>query len=115
MTVPVISVMLANAQDTFRSMGGYFGSGPMTGTMTYGTRVEGAYLVSAWADQQMGGAQTVENLAGLIQATAFINRTGLSAFQNLRTAASRPAYQMTDQLWRFDVTIEGMALVSYVQ
>jgi hypothetical protein len=114
MTMPIVSVMLADANDTFRSMGGVFGSGPTSAyNATYATRVEAAYLLAVWADQTMGGADMVEKVAGLIQAWAFVNREALSAFRHLRCRASHPAYQMAAQLWRFDITLEGDALVSY--
>lgn len=107
MTQPIISIGIADSMDTFRSLGGWF-----TQTIK-ATRVGVAVCFIAWADQAMGGYETVEKLAGQLQAWAFVNRTSLTSFTNLRMSASKPSYDDNAQIWCYEVTIEGMTLVNY--
>lgn len=108
----VISVRLQDSFDSFRTLGGVLGPGAQTMTR-YATRVELVYTVSAWADQQMGGPDTVRGLGSQIQGCMFYNRSRLTAIRQLETRLSGETYQDRPQMWRFDITVRGYTLVSY--
>lgn len=112
MTQPIISIEIGHSMDTFRSLGGVMG-GAAPGFTRIGTRVNLSYIVGCWADEQLGGSDMTEALAGQVQGCCFYNRSRLAAFRNLKTTTSREAFEDRPQLWRVDITVEGDAVVSY--
>lgn len=115
MTKPMITVVGAHSTDTFRGLGGQMstaGPPPSGGTTRYATRAGVALIVSCWADQKLGGYDTVKKLAGQVQGCLFYNRNRLSAYRHLRVKVGDPSFEERDGLWSWHLTVEGDAVVS---
>ena len=120
MTMPIISVSTNYLFQWQRALGDGFNvtpSFPLTsGTTTRkGVRMELTFLISVWVDAQLGGGEIAEQLAGQVVGCCFYNRMRLAAFRNLRAQHSRLTYVDRPQLWRFDIWLDGDAVVSYDQ
>lgn len=113
MTVPIVSLVLANASDDFRSLGGLLGAGSVPGTALYGTRVTGTYLLSAWADSNMGGSYVVEGIGGIIMGQAFVARERLTKLRHLHVTSSHEPYLERPQVWCLELMLECDTIVSY--
>jgi hypothetical protein len=116
MTQPIISIVLGHSTDTFRSLGDVHATAvnpPATGKWRRSTRMGLVFLVSCWADERLGGYETVELLGGEIQSCVFFNRSRLAAFRHLRCHNQEPAYIDRSEIWTMDLYVEGDALVSY--
>ena len=113
MTRPIVSVADVDVADTYRSLGNVSDVGAPVGKTRRATRVEASFLVGCWADQLLGGADTVELLGGLVIGWAFLNQASLTAYRQLRASASHGSFQDRAQLWRYDVTLTGHALLTY--
>jgi len=113
MTRPVVSVNEVDVADTHRSLGNIATAGAPVGMVRRATRIEATYLVGCWADQRLGGADMAEAIGGLVIGWAFVSSESLAAYRHLRASASRPAYHVREQLWCYDVTLTGTALLSY--
>lgn len=113
MTRPVISVSDVDVTDTYRSLGNVSNVGAPVGMTRRATRVEAVFLVGCWADQRLGGADMAEALGGLVMGWAFLNQVALTAYRQLRASASHGALEDRPQLWRYDVSLTGNALLTY--
>lgn len=113
MTRPVVSVNDLDLTNTYRSLGNVSNVGAPVGMTRRATRVEAMFLVGCWADRLLGGADTAELLGGLVIGWAFLNQGSLTAYRQLRASASHGAYQDRPQLWRYDVSLTGNALLTY--
>jgi hypothetical protein len=116
MVKPIISVVAAHSMDTFRGIGGQMstsGALPAPGATRHATRVGMAFVVGCWADQRLGGYDTVKRLAGQAQGCIFYNQNRLAAYRHLRMKTSDPAFEDRPALWTFHLTVEGDAVVSY--
>ncbi len=116
MTQPIISIVAAHSTDTFRAIGGHMttsGAQPAPGMVRFSARVGMAFMVCTWADERLGGYETVKKLAGQAQGCIFYNRNRLAAYRHLRMKTSDPAYQDRPGLWTYHLTVEGDAVVSY--
>lgn len=112
MTQAILSLFI-HGDDEIRALGDHFGPGAGQ-LQRFGTRWSFVAVTTCWADQQMGGADTVTKLAGQVYGCYFFNRTRLTVVKLTRVAStSREAYQEREQLWRYDLTAEGYAVVSY--
>ncbi len=112
MTNPIISVVAAHGTGTFRTLGGNYYDPSQPGQAKKAERFAQAYMVSTWADELLGGYDTVMAIAGQIAGCVLANRTSLPAYRTLRMQASDPAYQDRPQLWTYDQHVEGIALHS---
>jgi hypothetical protein len=113
MTMPIVSVLDSEVIDTHRSLGNVSTVGAPVGMTRRATRVEANYLIGCWADRRLGGADTAEKLGGLVIGWAFLNQASLTAYRQLRTSVSHTAFHDRPQLWRYDVTLTGHALLTY--
>lgn len=112
MTRPIISVTSVGTPTSFRSLGNLFGSVAAGVAPTYAMRVEASFLISAWADQSLGGTDTVEKLGGLLEGWALLNQNSLTAYRHLRISTASEVYADAPQLWRYDATVHGDAILS---
>ena len=104
MTQPVISVMPAVNTDKVRTFADHpFGAG--TGTVAMG--VDLSFIVSCWADEQMGGGPTVKKLMGQVQGCVLANRNSLTAFRHLLCRGGSELYEERPQMWRADLFVTG--------
>lgn len=111
-TNAIVSVELVDIMDIHRSLGDHFGPG--TGQLQrFGTRVDLVFNVECWADQQAGGSDLVQKLAGQVEGCAFYNKVRLPAYRHLITRSGREAYEDRPQLWRCGVLIYGDGIASY--
>lgn len=110
---PVISVNEVDVADVHRSLGNISTVGQPVGMVRRATRIEATYLVGCWADRRLGGADLAEAIGGLVIGWAFVSSESLAAYRHLRASASRPAIHVREQLWCYDVTLQGVALLSY--
>lgn len=113
MTRPIVSVNDVDVLDTYRSLGNVSNVGTPVGKTRRATRVEASFLIGCWADRLLGGADTVELLGGLVIGWAFLNHVSLAAYRQLRASTSHGAFQDRPQLWRYDVSLMGHALLTY--
>lgn len=113
MTRPILSVNEVDVPTSYRSLGNVSNVGAPVGMTRRATRVDASYLIGCWADQILGGADTVEKLGGLVIGWAFLNQGSLAAYRQLKASASHGAYQDRPQLWRYDVSLTGHALLTY--
>lgn len=112
MTKPIISIVGAGAPDRPRNLGNALGAG-VGNTRRFGTLVLPKFMLSCWADEQVGASQVVERLAGEIQGCIFYNQNRLAAYRHLVCQASHEAFQDRPELWRMDLTVDGDAVMSY--
>jgi len=113
MTRPIVSVVDVDVTDTYRSLGNVSDVGAPVGMTRRATRVDATFLVGCWADQLLGGADTAELLGGLVIGWAFLHQVSLTAYRQLRASASHGVLQDRPQLWRYDVSLTGHALLTY--
>jgi hypothetical protein len=113
MTRPIISVISVDARNYHRSLGNVSTVNAPANRTRFATRVEGNFLVSCWADQFMGGGDTVEKLGGLVAGWAFLNQSSLPSYRQLRASASHESFEDRPQVWRYDSTLTGYAMLTY--
>lgn len=112
MTRPIISIRAAPSRLESRTLGETFGPGAGS-TTRFGRRLWITFLVTAWADQTMGGNSTVESLAGQVQGCCFYNAFRLQAVKGLWAETSGNAFEERPQMWRYDLAVRSYAVVSY--
>jgi hypothetical protein len=112
MTEPIISIVDGSSREETRSFSDIYGPGSGV-TTRYAVRVKVPFLISVWADQQMGGQMMCRQLAGQIQGAIFFYRNRLTTVRHLRVLSAKEAEGRASQLWRFDVAVVGDSLVSY--
>lgn len=107
MTTYLISIQESSSLDTVVRLGDVFGDGDAPGTTRYGRRMSIPYVLSAWADERLGGMDAARLLAGQLVFCALFNKTRLQSPKNLRVKSPRPMVVGGSQLYRYDVTVEG--------
>lgn len=112
MTSAILSVHLIDLNDSFRTLGDHLGPGAGQ-TQRYGTRVELAFLLGCWADQQAGGSDLCQKLAGQVEGCVFYNRVRLAAYRHLRARSGHEVFEDRPQLWHCDVVVTGDGIASY--
>jgi hypothetical protein len=111
-TSAILSVALLDISDTFRTLGDHLGPGAGQ-LQRYGTRVDLAFTVIAWADQQAGGPDLCQKLAGQVEGCVFYNRARLLSYRHLRSRGGHETYEDRPGLWTCDVTVIGDGVASY--
>ncbi len=111
-TRAILSVALLDVDDTFRTLGDHLGPGAGQ-LQRFGTRVNLAFLCICWADQQAGGSDICQKLAGQVEGCVFYNRVRLAAYRHLRTHSGHEAFEDRSQLWRCDLVVMGDGVASY--
>lgn len=111
-TSAIVSVELVDVLDTHRSLGDHFGPGA-GGLQRYGTRVDLVYSIECWADQQAGGSDLVQKLAGQVEGCVFYNKVRLTSYRHLVTRSGREAYEDRASLWRCGILVYGDGVASY--
>lgn len=117
MTQPVIAVALADGISAFRSFGGHSAGihpwGPPSGQTEFAIRKGLLFTIEVWADQILGGPETVEKIGGEVDGCVFVNQTKLAAYRHLRCASAKPSYDDAVQAWSMILHVEGDAVVTY--
>ncbi len=112
MTRAVCSIII-NGDDEPRALGDHLGPGAGS-LQRFGTRWVFTARISAWADQAMGGADTVTKMFGQVYGCFFFNRMRLSIVKLTKVASgTREAFQDREQLWRYDTLVDGYAVMNY--
>jgi hypothetical protein len=113
MTQPYISFFSLPFSDRDRTFGDIYqagqGAGPLS--LRLGRRVDPSFLISCWADQQLGGMDMCRKLGSHVISAVFYYRNRLATIRGLRVAHSHEALSDAAQLYRFDLTIAGRALM----
>ena len=116
MTMPVIAIALADGISAPRTLGNHsvgIAGSPPVGQSEFSVRKGLLFTIEVWADQILGGAETVEKIAGQVDGCIFYNTTRLAAYRHLRTASAKPSYDDALQAWCCTLHVEGDAVVSY--
>jgi hypothetical protein len=113
LTIPIISISSLNSSEEPRTLGEVYamgGSGPLGRKI--GRRQRTSFLISAWADQQLGGMDMVRKLAAQVHGCIMYYSQRLTKVRHLVMFHSREHFDDNAQLYRFDVSVEGEALVT---
>lgn len=116
MTQPVIAIALADGISAPRALGNHsvgIAGSPPAGQSEFSIRKGLLFTIEVWADQMLGGAETVEKIAGQVDGCVFYNTTRLAAYRHLRCASAKPSYDDAIQAWCCTLHVEGDAVLSY--
>lgn len=109
MTQPIISIVtMEPSEDGYQFADVYktgVGAGPLQWQL--GRRASPSFLISCWADQQLGGMDFSRKLGGQVYQAIFYYRNRLSTIRHLRLLHSHEVVEDTAQLYRFDLVIDG--------
>jgi hypothetical protein len=108
-TQPIISIVSLEPMESTRSFSDIDKTGAGVGQLQYrlGRRAAPSFLISCWADQQLGGMDFARKLGGKVYEAIFYYRNRLSTIRHLRMIHSHESIDDTAQLFRFDVVVEG--------
>lgn len=114
MEKPIISLVSLEPMEEGRSFSDIYKTGVGSGPLQWrlGRRAAPSFLISCWADQQLGGMNTCRKIGSEIYNAVFYNKNRLSKIRHLRVLHSREADANVAQLFRFDVTIEGDVFIT---
>lgn len=109
MTQPVISIITIDTPEEGYQLGDVYQAGVGQGQLQYrlGRRAAPSFLISCWADQQLGGMDMARKLGGQVYQAMLFNRNRLSTIRHLRLVHSHEILEDTAQLYRFDLVIDG--------
>jgi len=114
MTMPIISITPQTSDAVFTGMGGYVTNISQTsGRPMMGMRAAVKLVLSAWADQALGGEEMSLSLAGELFDCMVYNCNRLPSYRRLRPSHSDTAYEDRPQLWVAEVLVEGVTVYAY--
>lgn len=114
MSQPIISIMGLEPQEESRSFSDIYKTGVGAGPLQWrlGRRATSSFLISCWADQQLGGMQLCRKLGGEVYNAIFYYKNRLSTIRHLKMAHSREAEEDAAQLYRFDLVVTGDVFIT---
>lgn len=108
-TQPIISILGLEPMESGRSFSDIDATGVGPGPLQYrlGRRAAPSFLISCWADQQLGGMDFARKLGGQVYEAIFYYRNRLTTIRHLRLVHSHEANEDIAQLFRFDLVVDG--------
>lgn len=109
---PILTLTEVEPRSDIRTLGEHYGPGS-GGLQRYGRRMDVTIDIGCWADRRLGGYAMSKRLASQVQGAVFINKSSLTAYRNLEITRVFPAYEAKAGMWRADVVVRGMAVMTF--
>lgn len=113
-TQPIISITMLEPSDSPRSFSDVIATGVGAGPLQWrlGRRAAPSFLISCWADQQLGGMDFSRKLGGQVYQAMFYNKNRLTTIRHLKLVHSREGFEDAAQLYRHDSIYTGDVFIT---
>lgn len=111
---PIVSIVMLEPNDSTRSFSDVLATGVGTQPLQWrlGRRAAPSFLISCWADQQLGGMDFSRKLGGQVYQAMWYYKNRLTTIRHLKLSHSREGFEDAAQLYRHDSIYTGDVFIT---